>query len=455
MLSPETQYFLDGCLELNQMGPDTHQYFFYTHPDPDGFTDTLSLRPPPARGARKFRHGIEDTALACEEEMVRAIQGNDNLRRILAFSVFEAFDRMVEHFVDNYAQMFVDSGFQEITGLARTRADMRYGMRHSLAVMKRSAKRAYAALDGYDPGQVEHARNLKNQQFDVWQRQQAGDVTLFRDRLTGDEIPAAEAARARKRALLYMRGQQRKHRAALKRSIRLAEEFLGEETTRLFISKQAMRIEGRLATYEIALSRDLTGGILATRLSVLTREGDIRLCDLCIYSNVPTMDHVIGIMLRIKAGEEEEILRTGNARDIDPRAYEEEWLVPYLPRRVIDRNGTPLRLRINGTLRIAAHAHDSRFVALSDPERRERLVAMRPKVTAFLLDEIGPEIPPMPLLLGHLLTGRERNSDVLGVALGQFAEMPERVLPREAERFADRVDLPGLIRVDQSFTSVN
>lgn len=140
-------------------------------------------------------------------------------------------------------------------------------------------------------------------------------------------ISATSDIRAVKRHL------KQKVRNPIKRSLKLAERIMGTDLTRMFVAGDEIRIEGQYAIYGLAKHSSMSdahGGNKALRVYDKTNP-NLMLCNVCVYTpNVPLMDHIVGLYLRIKNGLELEVLESGNLGDVDAVVKDHEWLHPFM-----------------------------------------------------------------------------------------------------------------------------
>jgi hypothetical protein len=194
----------------------------------------------------------------------------------------------------------------------------------------------------------------------------------------------ADAALRRTQKMLIARADN--ERRVIKRSYKFLTKLIGQDTTRMFIGGNAIRFEGKHAIYELKKMSTLNnphGGYRA--LAVFSKENpDLMLCEICIYSqNVPLLDHVASLILHIRAGEEEDILRIGNCCNVDASAYKLDWLAPYLPKPYND-DDMP-RIRLN---EIVFGGNGEMMDDRSRMLKAHRLESMRKIVARHLYDEI-------------------------------------------------------------------
>ena len=408
MPAPDIQYFLDSSLQCLHIAQDTYFHFMYQDPNVNGFIDSYDAA---NRRYVKRKHWdtLQDMGAYCEEELIRWRGTNPENKIGPSFSVYESLAQQLEEFVGHYAAVAVDRGHTRFDERAQMACHEQFGMYDNLAMIKRACVRSWHDLEGYSKPVLDRALLMLNQE---WTERQQDEVIALNELRRQLGVRADDCnIRDRKQAVAYMRRKLKEERKTIKRSINHGNLIMGEETTKMFIGGGKVRVEGKHCVYEITKTGGLLGSHGSASLGVFTKEDDIHLCNLCIYTpNVPVMDHVASLIMHIKAGEEEEILRIGNAFSINQRyAYEQPWLVPHLPER--DKH-TLFEPDDDLTRVIARHLKNTHGIQpLDRAVRRERLIDMRAPVARMLFDELGRYCPPMELTRIALLSGRDFRTD--------------------------------------------
>lgn len=418
--APDIQYFLDCSVECLHITSDTHWYLMYQASDVNEYVDAYSSRGRP-KPPGAHMHTLADMGLYCEERLIDWRKDRPEERIAASRSVYEGTGSQVEEFIRHYSGTIVDFGMTSVTDAGLRKADERFGLWNSLSVLKRGCMRAYSDLEGYSQPALDRSLQISN---DVWDRRQQSRVVALDNlrRSLGVEDRTDHHQRDTTRAAAYLRQQIKQDRKVVRRSLAMGEKLLGTDTTRLFLGGGKIKIEGKHCTYEI----EKTGKILSShggaKLSVFTKHDDIHLCNLCIYTpGVPLMDHVTSIILHIKANQEDEILKVGNAFAVAPVAYEQEWLVPYLPEK---KTTETTRLQRG----IMAHLADNDYVHLERPEREARLRVVRPVIANIIFDALGKYAPPMPLTKAIFTAGRDWRGDQEAVDLASANLLGEPLL---------------------------
>lgn len=321
MPAPDVCYFFDASLECGHIAPDVHHHFMNVarHEDANAVVDNYDT----VAKKRYDRHwdNLIAMGLHCEDTYLRWRAQNREAARVSSLHAAYWLSGYARHRAKDAAQWLVDKGATNLTPATLIKAEREMGLTTMRGVIRRSIGRALADLSDLTPYE------LGTVYFQLEGHRDAREM-FTREELNGT-IDSAEALR-------YLNQKRKKQRGVIKRSLKLAQRVLGTDQTRLFVGKGKLRIEGRLANYELTRSGSLAISHGGATLAVFDKEHDIHLCNLCIYTpNVPVLDHVASIVLHIRADEEEEILKIGNAYNIAKVAHERDWLVPYLPKPVV------------------------------------------------------------------------------------------------------------------------
>ena len=107
---------------------------------------------------------------------------------------------------------------------------------------------------------------------------------------------------------------KRKRRAIIKRAVATATDVLGPDMVRDFVRGKAVRIPGQTVDLEVgSYGSSAAMGHSAVAVALLDPGSGRRLANICVYHpRTPAMDQLVAFALAMQAGEEEEIIRTGN-----------------------------------------------------------------------------------------------------------------------------------------------
>lgn len=331
------------------MADDVDFYVCNVDPDPSGLL--ASYRPSRAASSCKRLRMLE-MGLHCEEAFLRWRAADRAASSGATRVTYDSFSGQVEEFLPRIALGLVAAGHLGLTERALRKAESGMGYLKSLAVMRRAAERCRHDSRGYDPDRLREMCEASNAIFveiPEADHERAASLRRSLGAVTPDGLPALWDRRSVEAAV---RAADARDRRVLKRSIKVSERFVGAEPTRLFVSGRAIRVTGRRATFELTRNGSLLADHGAATLAVHDREDGTFLCRLCLYTQgVPVLDHVVSVFLHVLAGEEEALLREGNAYDVAPEARERDWLVPHLDRTLVparperERDGRDLPLR--------------------------------------------------------------------------------------------------------------
>ena len=448
MPCPENQYYLQTSQELNLIPADAVAYLMHVEPYADRFIDGLARRPARITGFHRYWHDLQAGGEACEQHFLNWRSEHPVETLALSLTGYESLAFHVQHFIEAHAHLLVDHGFDRPTRLGLQLCDQRYGYRTQAAMLRRLARRCHSDLDGYSEAGIAAARERRVALMDAprERRDRALDELAqivaqtqqeWRERGLYDELPLTRANR-------QLEAARRSQRRSVVRSLLHSERLLGPEPVRLFVGGEAIRVEGRLANYEITRKRygNLSSG--DANLAVFAKGGiagqELELCRLCIHTRgVPMMDHVVSLILHIQADDEETILRIGNAYSVREEAYDQDWLVPFLPKRLHrtgTRGGNP---SLTGMPRIPPVARGPREIELPRRERTERIRAMSRLLLDELLDRNGHVLPPLDDTIRYLCDGRmspERQDATVTIDVPLNEEM---TIVEEAEARAEAI----------------
>lgn len=414
----QTQHFLESARAYNHIGSDVHGFFMHLDLDADRVVQGLDRSLRRRAGFGGYWHALQDSALACEARFLEWRAANRKTALGCSIWAYQGLPHHVETFIEGHAHLLVDHGFERLSDLGMQLCEQRYGYSRQLGVILRSANRARSDLGGFAYTMIQEGEAVSEAIMDtsVARRQNALVETLReveryrRDGLIQTNFEMATTRNAQR----YIRKGRERQRRIVNRSISFAERLLGPRPVRLFIGGSSLRVEGRHAVYEITRKRhdDMRDG--DARLAVFTREGDIELCHLCIHTRgVPMLDHVTSIVMHIRADNEEEILRVGNPYKVTPAAYEQDWLVPFLPKRrrpLEDDRITGRDVQIPGMPRLPVLPRRPREIKLPRAERDQRIRAVSNLLLDRLMDDHGHRLPRMDATVDLIRTG-ERAPD--------------------------------------------
>lgn len=423
-VAPDIDYYLMGSEQFCHLGVDAAFYFRYIAEDANAYIDAYdkSKRVYPYR---RHMDTLRDMGVYCEERFVRWRQTGPEAAPACSRRLCDSFSAQIEEYCHDTAMGLVNHSIFSFNRRAQIQLAER-DFDQAVAVMRRSVVRAWHDLDGYRGDTMEGALALCDTIFERSRLNDAEARQAIMERVRWDEENDPEYGGEpldvvlpppKKTTLIERKRKIRLRRATTKRSIRLVERFIGAEPVRLFIGGDAMTVTGQLATYKITRRRNILAAHGGAELGVYSLDGQTKLCRLCIYTaNVPLLDHVLSLILHIRAGQEDHILKTGNPYDITDEGRATEWLQPYLPP---PRTGSGGRGLFPGDMPPVYRADD----------RELRIAQVRRDIAEVVLDRLGQYCPPMPQTQALLLSGLPRREFVQSQeALPFLAERPEAAL---------------------------
>lgn len=285
---------------------DAHQYFMFigqtTNADVDAYDSTERSR------NRTDRHmdSLVDQCEYLEEVYCGRRHGNSLIGPMASvITTGHVFPYMATTLRDT-AISLVNDGFSSMTTKAREEADKWYFSK-AKGHFRRSISRCLSDLSGKN---IEALRNTTDE---------------YRQAMLPDMDALCASLGIKPIVLKPPSAQQKK---AMRRSADFLTKIVGAETVRVFFSGNEVRVAGKNFIYGISK----TGGRMghgSSKLCVYEKSSpDLRLFNLCIYTQgVPLADHVSSIIMSVRAGDEEDILKIGNSYDV----WNEQYLKSNYP----------------------------------------------------------------------------------------------------------------------------
>jgi hypothetical protein len=427
LLAPNNRAYIENRRLQNAIAGDVFGFFYEIAPDADRFVDRLAARATDDRPEsstfagfrRKWRRFHEDGHL-CEARYLewRRQRRLDQEVDLISAAMWgkEEMGEQLGTLIETNSVRLVDAGFKNFDAPALQYLQQRFGFEQTKNVLKRGAVRICGDLDGYDSALMRQSVELSNDRYESEEFKLSRELEDVYDYLPGNRSVVQSGGNP-KHALRYIRRGKERQRRAVARAIRFAQRLLNTEQVRLFVGGNKLRITGQHAIYELRKTGPMSGSHGSAELKVFTKEGDIELCNLCIYTpGVPLMDHVGSIVMHIRAGAEEDILRIGNAFNVKPQAYEQPWLVQHLPPQApVVSNPDYRNMVLAGRLwapKFPKETPSVRFpgseaiVQLPEPERMDLILAMNNQILDRVLDEFGRYLPKMPTTISLIRTGK-------------------------------------------------
>ena len=121
----------------------------------------------------------------------------------------------------------------------------------------------------------------------------------------------------------------------LKKSSSFLSRLIGKEDATAFIRGDAIDVMGQRYTFRLKKKNIVTVGHGGFQISVIDQKTDNRLVDLCWYlPETPALDQLAALVMHVKVGDEEEILRVANHLSITQEARTHEEFVKFLPEKL-------------------------------------------------------------------------------------------------------------------------
>jgi hypothetical protein len=346
MPAADVQYVLDGAVECGHIGGDTHFFFMELAPNANELFDSCGAdRPTTApRDGDSYWKSLTDMGLSFERAYVNWRSDRPLDMHLASFQGLRAIPHVFREMSRTAASHIVENNFGGWTPSAIEHLDHRFDMTRSLQIMRRTMHRAASDFSGADANDMQIMHQRVTARYEANRAAYNETIARIRAEMHGRDVEWTDVPYERERDVkstqALIRERVKEERRIIKRSVKFLNRLMGENTTRMFIGGDRIRVEGQHAIYEIGKESNLMqshGGFRA--LSVFDKENpDLLLCQLCINTpGVPLLDHVASLVMHIRSGEEDQILSIGNASNINDAAYDRLWLAPHLPvKRQID-----------------------------------------------------------------------------------------------------------------------
>ena len=293
-LPADVMYSLDSCVESGDMTADVHAYITLLDDDPLGWYDSLGgtdfIRLMNATARQRMAAWREDADLDDRATLTwigfNELPGTltDSARHVLSEAVklrgpdSEGVKTLLANgdFVADNAAPFLPALGEVVM---RSRDDVRLMGRAAFSEAR------YLVPDFY--------RRIRERRME----------------LISESIRAEQAAAFR----TLPRSVRKAKRKPLIKAIELLSKIGGQQTASAFISGDDVVVTGKRFNFRARKGVLSSNGHGALNLTV-TDKNNIELVDLCFYfENMPAPDQLAALILHVKAGNEDEIVTTGNA----------------------------------------------------------------------------------------------------------------------------------------------
>lgn len=344
LMAHDVQYSFDGAVELQYLTADVAAFFRYFHPDPNGWHDSQGNDrgwDRNASGEIVWTRRFEENATT---EYLRA-RPNLSLRQRTVCSyeglltLAQTAQEMARNVVGEMLSVVPDGGLTHrvvrrlMSPAAMRRAAKRYPHHEQhrtagKALMARARADSIAMASQGAGLEREHAqicswidaerRRLREHEADIMARARemiSQPICSSDEYRTAYNTAIAEANGECRRLDIIRRRhrlEQRKRKVA-RRGIALLSSLTSYETARMFIGGNVVEIHGREYVFRLKKNHGATSLGQAGLEIVLADHAGAVLANLCLYfEDTPAIDQVAAIAMHVAAGEEHDLIKTGN-----------------------------------------------------------------------------------------------------------------------------------------------
>lgn len=323
-IAPDVQYYLDCSAECRHLSLDAYVYYRYFAKNVNATFDEIERRVPSLLGEPVVRsianatsshwEALRQGGAALEHGYVKWRSENRDEARFVSYVSMPHLHGHLEDFVRDISRLLTDEGFERLSPVAIRYAQFKMRWREEFFTIKRHLTRAAHDL-----------RGLSAEEITLFNFQKMTILDPSCTRRFPQVTPAMRIAARR---------ENRRRKKVLRRSASFLARIAGDDTTRVFIGGDTIRIDGQHCIYEVKKTGDLRYGHGGCSLSLRSKTTDAFLCNICIYTpQTPVLDHVASLIMHIRSGEEETIFQTGNLYNVSVAAYDQSWLAPYVPKQ--------------------------------------------------------------------------------------------------------------------------
>lgn len=172
----------------------------------------------------------------------------------------------------------------------------------------------------------------------TWNQNRINSVAEIRGNIVTSNalVTRTEAAHAAlfRRAEKAKRIEKKKVRKVLKKSSSLLSRILGQRDTTAFIRGDEIEVVGHEYNFRLKKNNIMTSSFHGFNISVMHRASGERMVDLCWYVEAtPALDQLAALVMAVRVGDEEDIIRVGNLLRISQEAYSNEDFAQFLPEK--------------------------------------------------------------------------------------------------------------------------
>lgn len=352
MLPPDISYFLDCALQSCHITGDTEHFHRSFQTNVVELIDKFEDQ----RDYPKHWNRLVDMGLALEHDYIYHRGHMTPVeRQACSLNALKNMRFQLHEFVGSYSNLLADNNFSRLTPDAFVKMNECYAFADNVGILSRAATRAWHDLNdcsmddlrsikAADVKRIASLINLTTANRYILSADEdyldSNDFTMENCRFLLNEQDYLDPSVLKQRKLKRIK-ERKEQRKIIKRSIKFAQKFLGTETTRLFLNRNVIRIDGENVIFEIvkSTSNSATTSHGGSTLRIFDKKNpSIYLGNICIYSkDVPLLDHVCSLIMHVKAGLEDEIMEKGNLYNLSDDALEHEYVSRFLRKReVID-----------------------------------------------------------------------------------------------------------------------
>ncbi|MBY3155301.1 hypothetical protein HFO56_23545 [Rhizobium laguerreae] len=295
-LPADVMYSLDECVQLGAMTADVHAYITLLDEDPLGWHDSLG-------GSDEFIRLLNATA---RQRMAAWRESADLDDR--ATITWIGFQELPSTLTDSARHVLSEA--IKLRGPDRNAVDLLLKNRDFVADNAAPFIPAFneVVMRARDDVRIMGRAAFCESQYlvpDLYRR-----VNERRMQLISQSIQAEQAAQFRRPVPKSVRKAKRK---PLVKAIGLLSKIGGQQTAAAFVSGDDVVVTGKRFNFRARKGVLSSNGHGAINLTV-TDKDNIELVDLCFYfENMPAPDQLAALILHVKAGNEDDIITTGNA----------------------------------------------------------------------------------------------------------------------------------------------
>jgi hypothetical protein len=148
------------------------------------------------------------------------------------------------------------------------------------------------------------------------------------------EVDALAIQNAKRARSIALHKRQKSRRKVLKKSAGFLMRLIGSKDTTAFVRGDEIEVVGQSYVFSLRKNNLMAQDHGAFQISVIDRETGLRLVDLCWYiPSTPALDQLAALVLAVRVGDEEDIIKIGNHLRITQHAREHETFAAKLPAR--------------------------------------------------------------------------------------------------------------------------